>query len=399
LAGKLPTPSPEEVFLHNFTHQEEKAFVHASFWYPRRGGSQFLADTLAEGLDIRYGASIDKIVYRDGKWRIGNDLYDIVVYTGNVRGIPALVEGVSVDGLEKELQALPFHGTTAVFCEINPVPYTWVYLPDGAYDAHRIICTGNLSKENNASGRLTATVEFTDAVSRVDIEDQLKRIPLNPKYLDHCFTACSYPVQTHATRGLVRELKDRLHPKGFYLTGRFAEWEYYNMDVAAGAAMIWQRNYRMKLEGILTQREWEKRVSFDLVYAWEDIFAQELGVPLVPRSRMAEALVRRLPGRQAVPTGKKHLLLTEMEPMPGKNAYNRAQVIPYWIDFFLREPSLPALVHSYNSCPAIFVSSREAYEYLQEQGTGLPLYHLALSLPDNVLTDSLPEKSRCGVDG
>ena len=60
----------------------------------------------------------------------------------------------------------------------------------------------------------------------------------------------------------------------------------------------------MKLEGILTQREWEKRVSFDLVYAWEDIFAQELGVPLVPRSRMAEALVRRLPGRQAVPTGK-----------------------------------------------------------------------------------------------
>jgi UDP-galactopyranose mutase len=112
-----------------------------------------------------------------------------------------------------------------------------VYLPDGAYDAHRIICTGNLSKENNASGRLTATVEFTDAVSRADIEDQLRRIPLNPKYLDHCYTACSYPVQTHATRGLVRELKDRLHPKGFYLTGRFAEWEYYNMDVAAGAAM------------------------------------------------------------------------------------------------------------------------------------------------------------------
>ena len=237
LAGKLPTPSPEEVFLHNFTRQEEKAFVHASFWYPRRGGSQFLADTLAEGLDIRFGSSIDKIVYRDGKWRIGNDLYDVVVYTGNVREIPVLVEGVSVEGLEGELQALRFHGTTSVFCEIDPVPYTWVYLPDGAYDAHRIICTGNLSRENNGSGRLTATVEFTDAISRREIEDQLKRIPLYPKYLDHHFTPCSYPVQTNETRGLVRELKDRLHPKGFYLTGRFAEWEYYNMDVAAGAAM------------------------------------------------------------------------------------------------------------------------------------------------------------------
>lgn len=237
LAGKLPMPSPEDVFYHNFSHQEEKAFVHASFWYPRQGGSQFLADTLAEGLDIRYGSSIDKIVNRDGKWRIGDDFYDIVVYTGNVRMIPGLVEGVSVEGLEKDLQALPFHGTTSVFCEIDPVPCSWIYLPDGAYDAHRIICTGNFSQKNNASSRLTATVEFTDHVSRADIEAQLKRIPLNPKYLDHCYTPCSYPVQTPSTRGLIRELKNRLSPEGFHLTGRFSEWEYYNMDVAAGAAL------------------------------------------------------------------------------------------------------------------------------------------------------------------
>ena len=148
----------------------------------------------------------------------------------------------------------------------------------------------------------------------------------------------------------------------------------------------------MKLEGILTQRAWEKRVSFDLVYAWEDIFSREMGIRLVPRNRLEEAVFRRLPGNRSVPTGRKHLLLMEMEPMPGKNAYNRAQVIPYWIDFFLREPSLPSLVRSYNACPAIFVSSREAYEFLRNQGTGLPLHHLALSLPDGVLADELPEK-------
>ena len=26
-------------------------------------------------------------------------------------------------------------------------------------------------------------------------------------------------------------------PEGLFLLGRFAEWEYYNMDVAMGAAM------------------------------------------------------------------------------------------------------------------------------------------------------------------
>lgn len=148
----------------------------------------------------------------------------------------------------------------------------------------------------------------------------------------------------------------------------------------------------MKLEGILTQRAWEKRVSFDLVYAWEDIFSREMGIRLVPRSRLEEAVFRRLPGRWSVPTGRKPMLLMEMEPRALNNVYNRTQVIPYWIDFFLREPSLPSLVRSYNACPAIFVSSREAYEFLRKQGTGLPLHHLALSLPDSILTDELPEK-------
>ncbi len=148
----------------------------------------------------------------------------------------------------------------------------------------------------------------------------------------------------------------------------------------------------MKLEGILTQRAWEKRVSFDLVYAWEDIFSREMGIRLVPRNRLEEAFFRRLPGRRSVPTGKKCLLLMEMEPRAENNVYNRAQVVPYWIDFFLREPSLPSLVRSYSACPAIFVSSREAYEFLRKQGTGLPLFHLALSLPDSILTDELPEK-------
>lgn len=156
---------------------------------------------------------------------------------------------------------------------------------------------------------------------------------------------------------------------------------------------IWLPDCSMRLEGILTQRRWEKRVSFDLIYAWEEIFARELGIPLVPRHRMVEAICRRLPGHQSVPTGRKNLLLTEMNPMPGENAYNRVHVVPYWVDFFLREPSLPKLVRSYNGCPAIFVSSREAFEFLVEQDTGLPLHHLALSLPDGVLCDRLPEKA------
>ena len=35
---------------------------------------------------------------------------------------------------------------------------------------------------------------------------------------------------------MIKELKGLMAPNGFYFTGRFADWEYYNMDVAIGSA-------------------------------------------------------------------------------------------------------------------------------------------------------------------
>jgi UDP-galactopyranose mutase len=36
---------------------------------------------------------------------------------------------------------------------------------------------------------------------------------------------------------MIKDLKSVLAPTGFFFTGRFADWEYYNMNVAIGAAM------------------------------------------------------------------------------------------------------------------------------------------------------------------
>ena len=74
-------------------------------------------------------------------------------------------------------------------------------------------------------------------VSKDEILDNLKRIPLNPKYLDHKYNKYTYPIQDANTRTLIKSLKADLAPEGFFFTRRFADWEYYNMDVAIGAAM------------------------------------------------------------------------------------------------------------------------------------------------------------------
>ncbi len=242
MEGKLPMPTTQEMRDNNANKVEEKAFVHSTFWYEKNNGSQYIADKLAEGLDIRYNSDVKSIQRVGDKWDVYEEIFDKVIFCGNIKDMTNIIEGVNISSYKKDIDALEYHGTTAVFCEIDKNPYSWIYQPSRNHESHRIICTGNFSSSNNSSestpeGRITATIEFTDDISKEDILDNLSRIPLNPKYLDHKYNQYTYPIQDANTRDMIKNLKATLVPFDFYFTGRFADWEYYNMDVAIGASM------------------------------------------------------------------------------------------------------------------------------------------------------------------
>lgn len=238
LEGKLPMPTPEEILFNNIRRVKEKAFVHSTFYYEKMDGSQFLADKLASGLEIRCSAPVSLIEKRaDGRWTVDGEEYDKVVFCGNIKHLPSMLRGVDVAGFVGDIDRLESHGTTAVFCEIAPNPYSWIYLPDARYDAHRIICTGNFSASNNAPGHMTATIEFTDSISHDEILRQLPSIPFSPRYITHRYNPYTYPIQHSDTRGMISALRRKLAGEGLYMTGRFALWEYFNMDVAMDSAL------------------------------------------------------------------------------------------------------------------------------------------------------------------
>lgn len=237
LEGKLPMPTVDEMIYNNIRQVKEKQFVHSTFWYEKNNGSQFIADRLAEGLDIRFNAPVVALKYRNQKWIIGEEEFDSVVFCGNIKQLPMLLSD-ELDGLYiNHINNLEYHGTTSVFCEIENNPYSWIYQPSKKHWSHRIICTGNFAASNNAIGKMTATIEFTDEISKDEILDQLNLIPLNPKYVDSHFSKYTYPIQNKDTREMINYLKKKLFEKNFFMTGRFADWEYYNMDVAIGASM------------------------------------------------------------------------------------------------------------------------------------------------------------------
>ena len=242
MEGKLPMPTTSEMRDNNANKLKEKAFVHSTFWYEKMNGSQYIADKLADELNVIYNTNVNKIEYVNGKWIVLDEQFDKVIFCGNIKDLGKMVVGVNIDAYKKHIESLEYHGTTAVFCEIDSNPYSWIYQPSRNHRSHRIICTGNFAPTNNNSkviptGRITATIEFTDAISEDEILDDLKRIPLNPKYIAHKYNQYTYPIQNSDTRNMIKKLKEDLSSFGFFFTGRFADWEYYNMDVAISAAM------------------------------------------------------------------------------------------------------------------------------------------------------------------
>lgn len=235
LEGKLPMPTVREILAANIGQVKEMNMVHSTFHYPRNGGSQFVADSLARGLDIRYNSPVESLSRCGNKWSICGDEFDSVIFCGNVKHLPDLLKNTEI--ALPDIEILEYHGTTSVLCEVEANPYSWIYMPSEAHESHRIICTGNFATSNSPAGMSTATIEFSEEMSREEIEEQLQRIPFSPRYITHRYTPCTYPVQNGETRSIIKAAKTALEPFSIYLLGRFAEWEYYNMDAAMAAAM------------------------------------------------------------------------------------------------------------------------------------------------------------------
>lgn len=240
LEGKLPMPTVEEIILNNIYRVEEQEMVHSSFFYAKSNGSQFLANTLADQLNIKYNVEVKSLIKDGYKWVVDGECFDNIIFCGNIKQLPVLlVDSFKIpDELQLSIKELEYHGTTSVFCKIDRNPYSWIYMPSKEHLSHRIICTGNFSELNNKNREdLTATIEFTDYLSENVIKNNLLNIPYNPQYITHKYTEYTYPIQTEKTREMISQLKGILQSQNIYLLGRFAEWEYYNMDMAMGAAL------------------------------------------------------------------------------------------------------------------------------------------------------------------
>lgn len=243
LDGKLPMPQIKEVIISNIIKKEESTMVHASFYYPRRDGSQFIVNRLSEQQDIQLSFNVSAISldsYGGLSINNGSITTDLIVYCGDVRQLHNMIDidDASLKNALEDVADLPSNGTSNVLCETDENDISWLYLPEEKFKAHRIIYTGNFSDTNNeGTDRKTCVVEFSGKQDQETMLEELKKLPGNLKPLAFNYEPNSYIIQHKGTRSKIAKLKEDLARYNIYLLGRFAEWEYYNMDKAIESAM------------------------------------------------------------------------------------------------------------------------------------------------------------------
>ena len=53
LEGKLPMIGPKDILLKNIFSSKEDNMVHSTFYYQKKGGSQFIVNKLCEGIKLK----------------------------------------------------------------------------------------------------------------------------------------------------------------------------------------------------------------------------------------------------------------------------------------------------------------------------------------------------------
>lgn len=254
LDGKLPVPDIRNIIRSNILRKSESEMVHNLFFYPRTGGSQFIVDRIAENQNISLNYRVETIqTTPSGELSVnyGDHICDLLVYTGDVRRLKSIIDihDDHLNELLSSVQRLESNGTSNILCVCDRNEISWMYCPESDLKPHRIIYTGNFSVTNNASDRIrTCVVEFSGKFDQDVMIKDIKKLPGNLKPIAINYEADSYVIQNHDSRKRIAELKDCLKRYNIYLLGRFAEWEYYNMDKCVESAM--EVNHSVILSGI-----------------------------------------------------------------------------------------------------------------------------------------------------
>lgn len=160
----------------------------------------------------------------------------------------------------------------------------------------------------------------------------------------------------------------------------------------------------MHVKKIITNRRFAKQVYWQIVYEWEDVIAEKMGLGLsnnllnLLRRRYIRKVWHKIISKEDkdVPVTHSNSIAFVMRPgFWDANICNKKNVVPIIIDFwYSSEDEFKTFANMYSGNPAVIVTSKEVYEVLQKKCPNLKVFHWPLSIPDIWLDQSYARQAR-----
>lgn len=258
--GRVPRPPVDDI-IKSAVGIETEGYTHQSvFSYPVRGGIEALVQALAGPVNdcITCGFEVKSLRKAGGGWEIGDGIRtvkaDRVVCTMPLQNLFAALQGVPPE-VQDAVDALRYNSVCSVYIGTRgDVPdISWLYIPDpGLGLMNRVSFPSNYSREVTPEGYGSILTEITyndgDPVSRMSdreivchVVESLEKMGLvsagDIVYtgLDrHRFAYVVYDLEYPDTIAMVRDYCRKI---GIDLVGRFAQFEYLNMDACIRSVM------------------------------------------------------------------------------------------------------------------------------------------------------------------
>lgn len=250
LADRVPRPSLSDFIDGALGPGRKDMGPNARFGYPLEGGMQTLADRL--GAMIRHpvhtGERVISIHPADRSVTTSSGInypYSHLVLTCPLHEAVRMTRDVPVD-IGDCVSSLKHLSVLCVNVGIGRPAVTekhWVYFPESDFLFHRVFVQGNAAPGVCPPDCFSYTAEITySQAKKVDVKtagdrtvDGLIKAGLMLKndridVIDLIDIPVAYIVPTHNRQAAVEKVRNWFLERNIHLVGRFAEWEYYNMD-------------------------------------------------------------------------------------------------------------------------------------------------------------------------
>lgn len=251
--GRIPRPPVEDV-IKSAIGIETEGYTHQSvFSYPLRGGIEAMVREIAKPIEenIQTGFNVSSVRNEDGKFIISDGRRELtakhLVSTIPVQELLHCMDGVP-EQVRKACSELKYNSIACIFLGIKgKVPgISWMYIPEKELGLfNRISFPSNYSPYVAPAGHSSILIEITyregDEASQMqdrDIIDHVIKALENMKIIirdDVVYSSVmrqkfAYVIYDLEYRKNIAAIKEYCAANGIGLVGRFAEFEYLNMD-------------------------------------------------------------------------------------------------------------------------------------------------------------------------